>query len=79
LFCSTDARKGLPGVGGTYAALSLDDGKTWPHVRRLESVGGYMAATQANNGVVYLFGSRMGCVAFNERWLRDGKPLAELK
>ena len=23
---------------------------------------------------IYLFGSRMGCVAFNEVWLRQGKP-----
>jgi formylglycine-generating enzyme required for sulfatase activity len=69
LLCSIDARKELVG-GGTFAALSLDDGKTWPHVRKVDGVGGYMSVAQAPNGVVYLFGSRMGCVAFNEAWVR---------
>jgi sulfatase modifying factor 1 len=59
--------------GGTFAALSLDEGKTWPHVRKLEGVTGYMSAAQAPNGVVYAFGTRMSCVAFNEAWLKEGK------
>jgi hypothetical protein len=72
LLCSIEGKK--PN-GVTFAALSLDDGKTWPHVRKLESVGGYMSVAQAPNGVIYLFGSRMTCAAFNEAWLRQGNPL----
>jgi hypothetical protein len=73
LLVSLDNKKQLVG-GGTFAALSFDDGKTWPHVRKLEGVSGYMAAAQAPNGVIYVFGSRMGCAAFNEAWLKEGKP-----
>jgi hypothetical protein len=78
LLVSIDSRKQLVG-GGTFAALSLDGGKTWPHVRPVEGVGGYMALAQAPNGVIYLAGSRLGVVAFNEAWLREGKPLAAEK
>jgi formylglycine-generating enzyme len=74
LLCSQDSKKQLVD-GSTYAALSLDDGKTWPHVRKVEDVGGYMSVAQAPNGVIYLFGSRMGCAAFNETWLREGKAV----
>jgi hypothetical protein len=74
LLCSIDSRKRLVG-GGTFAALSPDDGKTWTHVRKVEGVGGYLSAAQAEDGVIYLFGSRMGCAAFNEAWLRQGKPV----
>jgi formylglycine-generating enzyme required for sulfatase activity len=79
LLCSIDAKNRILPERGTYAALSLDDGKTWPHVRRVEGVGGYMAVAQAPNGVIYLFGTKMGCSAFNEAWLREGKPLPEMK
>jgi Neuraminidase (sialidase) len=77
LMCSQDNKKTVVDGGGTYAALSLDDGKTWPHVRKVEGVGGYMSVAQAPNGVIYLFGTRMGCAAFNETWLREGKGVAE--
>jgi len=70
--CSHDTRRAIVG-GGVLAALSLDGGRTWPHVRKVEGVGGYLSAAQAPNGVVYVFGSRMSCVAFNEAWLREGK------
>jgi formylglycine-generating enzyme required for sulfatase activity len=73
LLCSMDAKKDVVGVSA-FAALSLDGGKTWPHLRKVEGVGGYMAAAQAPNGVIYLTGSRLGCVAFNEAWLKEGKP-----
>jgi formylglycine-generating enzyme required for sulfatase activity len=76
LLCSI---KGTKPDTQTFAALSPDDGKTWPHVRQVEGVGGYMAVAQAPNGVIYLFGSRMGCAAFNEAWLNEGKPLPEKK
>lgn len=70
LLCSHDTSKQVVG-GGVFAALSLDGGRAWPHVRKLEGVGGYMAAAQAPNGVIYVVGSRMSCVAFNEAWLRQ--------
>ncbi len=76
LMCSQDSNSSLIG-GGTYAALSLDDGKTWPHVRKVDGVGGYMSVDQAPNGVIYLCGSRMGCAAFNEAWLREGKGIVD--
>lgn len=69
LLCSIDNKKEWTG-GGTFAALSHDEGQTWSVARKIEGVGGYMSVAQAPNGVIYLFGSRMGCVAFNEAWLR---------
>jgi formylglycine-generating enzyme required for sulfatase activity len=76
LLCSHDNKKMLVG-GGTYASLSLDDGKSWSHVRKVDDVGGYMSVAQAPNGVIYLFGTRMGCAAFNEAWLREGKAIPQ--
>jgi formylglycine-generating enzyme required for sulfatase activity len=61
--------------GSAFAALSLDDGKTWPHVRKIDNVGGYMSLAQAANGVIYHFGWRMEAAAYNEAWLKDGEPL----
>jgi sulfatase modifying factor 1 len=76
LVCSADAGRKLVG-GGTFAALSLDDGKTWAHVRKIDApVGGYMAVAQGPDGVIHLFGTRVTCVSFNEAWLKEGKPLA---
>jgi formylglycine-generating enzyme len=77
LLVSFDNKKQLLG-GGTYAALSLDDGKTWPHVRKVDGPGGYMALAQAPNGVIYHLGtggSGIRCVAYNEAWLKEGKPV----
>ena len=61
---------GSASAGGTFAALSLDDGKTWPHVRKVEGVTGYMSVAQAGDGTIYAFGTRMSSVAFNEAWVR---------
>ena len=68
LLVSLDNKKRM-----TFAALSLDDGKTWPHVRKVDGVTGYLAAAQAPNGVIYVVGSRMGTAAFNETWITEGK------
>ncbi|MSU77778.1 MAG: glycoside hydrolase [Gemmataceae bacterium] len=76
LLCSPDTKKAFID-GGTYAALSDDDGKTWSHIRKVEGVGGYMSVAQAPNGIIHLFGSRMGCASFNEAWLREGKATAK--
>ena len=76
LVCSADAGRRLVG-GGTFAALSLDDGKTWAHFRKVDApVGGYMSVAQGPDGAIHLFGSRLTCVSFNEAWLKQGKPLA---
>lgn len=72
LLCSIDRNRELVG-GGTFAALSLDDGKTWPHIRKVEGAGGYMSLAQGPNGVVYLNGTQMGIVAFNEAWVKEKK------
>jgi hypothetical protein len=67
---------GRAGVGrGNVAALSLDGGRTWPHVRKMEGAGGYQCLAQAPNGVIYLFGTKMSCAAFNQAWLMEGKPV----
>lgn len=77
LLCAQDARKPpITGERGTLAALSFDDGETWPHVRHLPGVGGYMSSAQAANGVIYVFGTRLSAVAFNEAWLREGSAVA---
>jgi formylglycine-generating enzyme len=58
--------------GGTFAAMSLDDGETWAHVRKLDGVQGYMAAAQAPNGLIHVVGTKMSVVSFNEAWLKEG-------
>jgi len=74
LLCANDARKPpITGKRGTFAALSEDDGKTWAHVRHVPGLRGYLSTAQAPNGVIYVFGSRMSCAAFNEAWLREGR------
>jgi hypothetical protein len=66
---------GRAGAGkGNMAALSFDGGKTWPHVRPVQGAGGYQCLAQAPNGVIYHVGTKMGCAAFNEAWLKEGKP-----
>lgn len=60
--------------GGAMIALSLDEGKTWPHARKVEApVSGYMSLDQADDGTIYLIGSRMNFAACNEAWIRQGK------
>lgn len=76
LMCSQDNKKTIVEGGGTYAALSDDDGKTWKHIRKVDGVGGYMSVAQGPTGIIHLFGSRMGCASFNEAWLREGKAVA---
>ncbi len=72
LMCSIDRTKKLIG-SETFAALSLDDGKTWPHRRIIEGVDGYLAAAQSPNGIIYLAGTKLRVVAFNEEWVKSGK------
>lgn len=59
--------------GGAFAALSTDEGRMWPHVRRVDGVTGYLSAAQSPNGVLTVFGSKMTCVSFNEAWVKAGK------
>jgi hypothetical protein len=74
LFLTPDRKKVVG--GGAMLAMSLDDGKTWPHARKVEApVGGYMSLAQAPNGVIYLIGSQLRFAACNEAWLREAKPL----
>ena len=73
LLISIDNSKKVVEGGGTFAALSMDDGATWPHVRKLDGVTGYMAAAQADDGRIYAVGSRMSAAAFVEEWLKEGK------
>lgn len=67
------------GQRGALAALSLDGGKTWAHVRAVEDIRGYTSLTQAPNGIIYVGSSQMHCAAFNEAWLRQGKSLKEAR
>src|SRR4029077_20824480 len=59
LLVSFDNKKQLVG-GGTFAALSFDDGKTWPHIRKVDGPTGYMSLAQAANGVIYHLGPSGG-------------------
>jgi formylglycine-generating enzyme required for sulfatase activity len=78
LVCSFDSKKKLVAGGGVFAALSLDDGKTWPHIRKLDNMRGYMGLTQSANGVIYLSGSQpINVLAFNEAWLKEGKAIGK--
>ena len=77
LLCTFDTKMQMG--GGTIAALSLDDGKTWPHVRKVEGPGGYMSLCQTPNGVIYLIGSQSTAAAFNEAWLKEGGPFPAAK
>ncbi|HKB03542.1 MAG TPA: SUMF1/EgtB/PvdO family nonheme iron enzyme [Gemmataceae bacterium] len=72
LLISMDNRGTVTDKGGTFAALSLDDGQTWAHVRKLDGVRGYMSAAQAPNGVIHVVGTKMTAVSFNEAWLKEG-------
>lgn len=74
LLVSMDNKATVVEKGGTFAALSLDDGETWAHVRKLDGVQGYMAAAQAPNGVIHVVGTKMSAVTFNEAWLKEGPP-----
>jgi sulfatase modifying factor 1 len=61
--------------GSPIIALSLDDGKAWPHARPVPApVGGYMSLAQGDDGVIYLIGSRLRFAACNEAWIREGGP-----
>ncbi len=37
--------------------------------------GGYMSVAESPNGVIYVFGTRMSCVAFNEAWVKEGQAI----
>jgi formylglycine-generating enzyme required for sulfatase activity len=74
LLVSMDNKATVVDKGGTFAALSLDDGETWAHVRKLDGVQGYMAAAQAPNGVIHVVGTKMSAISFNEAWLKEGRP-----
>ena len=59
--------------GATIVALSLDEGRTWPHARKVEApIDGYMSLAQADDGTIYLVGSQLRCAACNEAWIREG-------
>ena len=73
LLVSMDNKGVVAGKAGTFAALSFDDGETWAHVRKLDGVQGYMSSAQAPNGVIYVVGTKMSVVSFNEAWLKEGK------
>jgi sulfatase modifying factor 1 len=77
LMVSMDNKGTIVGKGKTYAALSTDDGETWAHVRELEGVRGYMSGAQDKSGVIYLVGTKQSATAFNEAWLKEGKPLSK--
>jgi formylglycine-generating enzyme len=65
---------------GLYAAVSYDEGKTWPDRRLLALEGkntadgyGYLAATQTRNGRIQLVTSK-DHYAFNLAWIKALPP-----
>jgi len=82
LLCSFDNSKMYVDGGGTFVALSFNDGEKWSHLRKVEGPTGYLSVAQAANGTIYLLGPQAGagrirCVAFNEAWLKEGHGLPE--
>jgi Neuraminidase (sialidase) len=73
LLISMDNKGTVVEKGGTFAALSTDDGDTWAHVRKLDGVQGYMSAAQAPNGIIHVAGTKQSVVSLNEAWLKEGK------
>lgn len=74
LLCSFDNNKEFT-EGGTFAAVSTDDGKTWTHLRQTNGPTGYLSVAQGKNGLIYLLGpngSNIRCATFNEAWLKQG-------
>ena len=62
---------------GLFAAVSHDEGKTWPHRRLLAPAGksiadgyGYLAATQSRDGRIHLITSQ-NHYSFNLAWIRE--------
>jgi hypothetical protein len=61
---------------GLYAAVSYDEGKTWPDRRLIAAegkttadIGGYLAATQTRDGRIQLITSKDHYV-FNLAWIK---------
>ncbi|MGE3807165.1 MAG: sialidase family protein, partial [Gemmataceae bacterium] len=80
VFASADSKRAS--IGGNFVALSFDDGKTWPHIHKLNNMFGYMYLAQAPNGTIYLTGGRgsaINVMAFNEAWLKTGNQKLEGK
>lgn len=80
LLLTNDKNKRLG--GSPILAISLDDGRTWPHARKVEAaIGGYMSLAQGDDGTIYLVGSQLKCAACNEAWIREGAawPASEPK
>jgi hypothetical protein len=62
-----------------YGALSYDDGKTWPVLKRIaprNSAYGYQAVCQGPDGVIHLITS-IDHYAFNEAWLESPQTPAQ--
>ena len=65
---------------GLYAAVSYDDGKTWPDRRLVAADGrtaadinGYLALAQTRDGRIQLITSK-DHYAFNVAWIKDAPP-----
>ncbi len=78
LLVSFDNKKELLPGGGTFAAFSQDDGRSW-RLRKVEGPGGYLSLAQAPGGLIYHLGSSgstLRCVVYTEAWLKEGAPLS---
>lgn len=71
-------RKGF----GTFAALSLDDGKTWPYRKLIPRAvetpwvsekAGYLSCVQLPDGMIHLVSSS-SYYRFNLAWLKTPMP-----
>jgi hypothetical protein len=65
---------------GLYAAVSYDEGKTWPHRRliapegkTIADINGYLAVTQTRDGRIQLITSK-DHYAFNLAWIKQLPP-----
>jgi len=73
-------------IYGMFAALSLDEGQTWPHVKLiprhprkpdLADGGGYLSCVQTPNRTIHLLSSSR-YYRFNLAWLKQPHPRKEL-
>jgi hypothetical protein len=78
----TDAEGQTRPVHGMFAALSFDEGKTWPHVKLIPrdsdhpdmaDGGGYLSCVQTLDHVIHLLSSRR-YYRFNLAWLKQPHP-----
>lgn len=78
----TDDAGGVHHAAGMFAALSLDEGRSWTHRKLIpldakqpfkSDAGGYLACVQTPDGLIHMVSSRR-YYSFNLAWLKNPAP-----